>query len=745
MTSMTSHSQTGKFGTFGGVFTPSLLTILGVIMYQRMGWLVGNAGLIGALGVIVLAHVISITTGLSVSSIATSRTVRTGGAYHIISRSLGLPIGGAIGLGLFVAMSLAVSLYLIGFAENFVRVVGLDEYWREIGVEQYFSAKQVVATLFCALLTVVAFVSTRLAMKLQYLVLAAVAGSLVVFFLGVGDPQPEGVMLWPGEGSADLATAFAVFFPAVTGFTSGVAMAGDLKDPGRSIPIGTMVAIGVAFVIYLALAVFLAIQIQTPSLQSNMNIWMDVAVFPPLVVAGIWGATLSSALASILGAPRVLQALAMDRVVPKILGHGHGETAEPRVAMIACFFLAQAGIIIGDLDRVAPIISMCFLACYAIICLACGLERWAGNPSFRPQFRVPSWVSLVGAAACFAVMFKIDMVAMIAALLSMGVVYALLQRRQLRLNSGDTWEGVWSELARRALLRLHRIEQDPRNWRPNVMVFAGHPKDRPHLIHFGEWLVRESGILTNHLLIEGSLSQNRERVSELHLEADSFLIQQFPNVLFRHLVCSDIYEGMKSVAQASGYSGLLPNTALLGWGSRTEDSIAYAEVLRNVVALNHNLLVLEHDEARGFGSHERIDLWWGGLERNWQLMVILASLLQRSHEWERAKVRLMFVARSPEEEAQAKQQLAQVAQDAKLRAETRVLRIEDDDETPFDVIHRESRSADLTIMGLKEPDPREGDSFIERVEGILKGLGTTLLVRASSRFEGSRVLFEDKD
>jgi len=413
--------------------------------------------------------------------------------------------------------------------------------------------------------------------------------------------------------------------------------------------------------------------------------------------------------------------------------------------MIACFFLAQAGIIIGDLDRVAPIISMCFLACYAIICLACRLDRWAGNPSFRPQIRVPSWVSLVGAAACFAVMFKIDMVAMIAALLLMGIVYVLLQRRQLRLRSGDTWEGVWSELARRALLRLHRIEQDPRNWRPNVMVFAGHPKDRPHLIHFGEWLVRESGILTNHMLVEGSLSKDRDRASELHLEADSFLAQQFPSVLFRHMVCRDIYAGMKSVAKAAGLAGLLPNTVLLGWGRKTKDPVAYAEALGDVVALNHNLLILAHDEARGFNRNERIDVWWGGLERNWQLMVILASLLQGSDEWEKAKVRLMFVARTEDEEVRAKQQLGQVLQDAKLRAETRVLRIEDENESPFDVIHRESRSADLTIMGLKEPDRGEGETFIERIDGILKGLGTTLLVRASSRFEGSRVLFEESD
>lgn len=753
--SKTKGVEAKKFGTFAGVFTPSLLTILGVIMYQRLGWLVGHTGLVGSLVIIILAHVISLTTGLSVASIATSRTVRTGGAYHIISRSLGLPIGGAIGLGLFVAMSLAVSLYLIGFAENFVQVVGLGD---------SKLARQAVATGFCILLTVVAFVSTSLAMRLQFVVLAAIVGSLLSFLLGHSGGGPEIVALWPSEGSVPLETAFAVFFPAVTGFTSGIAMAGDLKNPSKSIPIGTMAAIIVALVVYIALPIFLATQVTTDVLRTDMNVWMSVSAFSPLVVAGIWGATLSSALASILGAPRVLQALAKDHVVPGLLGRGHGGANEPRVAMIVCFLIAQAGIIIGDLDLVAPIISMCFLTCYGMICLACGLERWAGSPSFRPQFKVPSWVSLLGAFACFAVMFKLQMLAMVAAMALMGIIFLLLQRRQLRLTSGDTWEGVWSALGRWALLKLYRKEQDGRNWRPNILTFAGTTTQRPHLIHMGGWIVRDSGLLTNHLLVEGSLESDRERAAQMHRDVDQLLGLNFPTVLLRTQVCPDIYDGIRTAVQASGIGGLLPNTVLLGWGGKTTNPGRYTALLRDIVLLDHNLLLLAHDEARSFGTKERIDVWWGGKEYNWNLMVLLASLLQLTDEWEKAKVRLLVVVPKKEERLLAEKKLLQVLADAKLRAEAHVLCAEDPSQSAFEIIRKESASADLTMLGFKEPEVDEvfrrrqdasqpfrdasqerAEAFVSRINGMVQGLGTVLLVRASSRFEGTHVLFEQGD
>jgi hypothetical protein len=572
-------------------------------------------------------------------------------------------------------------------------------------------------------------------------------GSLISLFLGHGSNPPSQVALFPTAGADSLETAFAVFFPAVTGFTSGVAMAGDLKNPSKSIPVGTMAAILVAMVVYLVLPVFLAYQVGIPALRGDMNIWMPLSAFSPLVVAGVWGATLSSALASILGAPRVLQALAGDRVVPRLLGRGHGEANEPRIAMIMTFLIALGGILIGDLDRVAPVISMAFLTCYGCICLACGLERWADSPSFRPQFKVPAWVSLLGAAACFAVMFKLQMVAMFAAMTGMGLIYLLLQRRQLRLTAGDTWEGVWSALVRRGLIKLHRIEEDPRNWRPNVLVFAGTTTQRPHLIHMGEWIVGQGGLVTNHMLLEGDVASgaDRERAAAMHRDQDVLLARDYPTVLFRHLVTHDIYDGIRSLALASGLAGMEPNCVLLGWARHADEPARYAQLVRDIALMDHNLLVLAHDEARSFGLHKRIDVWWGGKEYNWSLMVLLASLIGANDAWNSATIRLLVVVQTPDEVGRAKTKLDQVLADAKLRADAKVLCQDNPEQDPFEIIKRESNDADLTMLGLKEPEEGEGVAFTTRVDRMLEGLGTVLLVLASSRFEGRRVLFEQGD
>ena len=242
-----------KFGTFSGVFTPSILTILGVIMYLRLPSIAGQAGLIGVLGVIALAHVISVTTGLSVASVATDRKVRGGGTYYMLSRSLGLPIGGTLGIALFVGLSFAVSLYIIGFAESFLG------FWE---IDATIIAIRVVGVVVLLFVTLVTLISTSLALRAQFFILAAIVLSLLAIVLGVG--RHEFAPASTGDAALDVLPAaasfivlFGIFFPAVTGFEAGVSMSGDLRDPKRSIPVGSLSAILVGLAVYVGLAVFL--------------------------------------------------------------------------------------------------------------------------------------------------------------------------------------------------------------------------------------------------------------------------------------------------------------------------------------------------------------------------------------------------------------------------------------------------------------------------------------------------------
>src|SRR5680860_771852 len=270
------NMATKKFGTFGGVFTPSILTILGVILYMRLGWVVGNAGLVGAILLIVVAHIIAVTTGLSISSIATDKKVGAGGVYYVLSRSLGLPIGGTIGITLWVATALSIALYLVGFAESFNAYLNL-----EISI----TSLRISGSVALATLAAIAIISTSVAIKTQYFIMTAIIISLVSIFAGTWEFAPAEVPLFGPPEGVSMMTIFAVFFPAVTGFTAGIAMSGDLYDPKKSIPLGTIAAISVGFIVYMAVAIFMAYSIDPEMLRSDYNVLMKIAFFAPAVVA----------------------------------------------------------------------------------------------------------------------------------------------------------------------------------------------------------------------------------------------------------------------------------------------------------------------------------------------------------------------------------------------------------------------------------------------------------------------------
>lgn len=256
-------AQPKKFGTFSGVFSPSILTILGVIMYLRFPAIIGQAGLINTIGIIIIAHIISITTSLSVASLSTDKPVQNGGTYFMISRSLGLPIGGTLGLALFVGLSFSVSLYLIGFAESFLQYWNLDSSIQSI---------RITGSIVLLVVTTITFISTSLAIKSQYVIMAAIGLSLLSIFLGNHDFQPTTINLAPLAEAAPFMVLFGIFFPAVTGFEAGVSMSGDLKNPKKSLPVGAMMAVGVGFVVYIGLALFFAYTVDANALMNDPQI-----------------------------------------------------------------------------------------------------------------------------------------------------------------------------------------------------------------------------------------------------------------------------------------------------------------------------------------------------------------------------------------------------------------------------------------------------------------------------------------
>ncbi|NLE64737.1 MAG: amino acid permease, partial [Elusimicrobia bacterium] len=357
-----------QFGTFQGVFTPNILTILGVIMYLRFGWVLGQVGLPQTLFIVTLSTAITFLTALSISQMATNARMGVGGAYHIISRSLGPQAGAAIGIPLFLAQALSIAFYTAGFAESLGMM--FPEYpVRTLGV------------IALGGITLIAYFSADIALKVQYVIMAAIALSLVSFFLG----SPADVPVAADSSFLRLPfwAVFAVFFPAVTGILSGLSLSGDLKDPARSIPRGTIGAVLISYVIYMSIPLFLTgLGLSPSTLIEDAFVMQKVARWDILVMAGLWGATLSSAVGSILGAPRTLQALARDHVVPKFLSRGYGSKNEPHLALFLSALIGLSGILAGSLDSIATLLTMFFLTTYGLLNLSAAVEGMIQNPSW---------------------------------------------------------------------------------------------------------------------------------------------------------------------------------------------------------------------------------------------------------------------------------------------------------------------------------------------------------------------------
>ena len=721
-----------KFGAFSGVFTPSLLTILGVIMYLRLGWVTGIAGLWGVIAIIFLAHIISLTTGLSISSIATDKKIRAGGIYYILSRSLGLPIGGSIGITLFVGTSFSIALYIVGFTENFISIPSVMELIRVHLPEDY--TIQVIGTVVLLALFLIALISTNIAIKTQFLILGAIALSLISIVIGFfihGTPGPihGGEIHSFQEYSFEM--VFAIFFPAVTGFTAGVALSGDLKDPKKDIPRGTMLSILSGLVIYLALAMGFYFFVDRQLLVSDYNFLMTVAWIPLLVVAGIWGATLSSALGGILGAPRIIQAVARDKIVPSILGKGQGVNNEPRNALVLTFLIAEIGILIGDLDSIARVVTMFYLTAYGFINLAFALEKWASS-DFRPSFHISLWVGMIGFLACFIIMFELDFIAMIGAFAILTLIYIYISRKNLHLAMGDVWPSVAASLIRKMLTNLDKREMTERNWRANILLFSGGTANRPHLIQFGKWLVGRHGLITNFDLIKNQSS--KVLITKSSQSVDEDMLSSDEGIFSRRQDCRDIYEGIETISATFGFSGIEPNTVLLGWGRQTKNPKRFAQMLKYLSDLDLNIVLLDYNTKAGFGDFERIDVWWRGGSNNGNLVLSLIKYIRIAYEWRNATVRLLIVNPLNTKKKKIEMQAREVLDNMRIHAEIKVLNNQYDKWPVNKLIRKYSSDADLIFLGIPEIQEGMETEFIRRTDALYKDLRTLVLVKASSFF-----------
>jgi amino acid transporter len=647
---MTTPPQ-GRLGTFGGVFTPSILTILGIILFLRLGYVVGNAGLVMALLIIVGATAVSVLTSISVAAIATNIEVKGGGDYYLISRTLGMEFGGAIGIVLFLAQSVSVGFYAIGFGEAVSSVVGWEAQW----------ATQIVAAAAILGLFALAWAGADVATRFQYVVMVALMAALVSFYTGaIGGAELDTVQdgLSAPDGALGFWVIFAIFFPAVTGFTQGVSMSGDLKNPSKSLPRGTFVAVGLSAVVYISIAVLLAANATGAEMIDDTGILGNIASVPVLIDIGVIAATLSSAMASFLGGPRIMQSLASDRIFP-VLGFfakGHGSAANPRRAVLLTLAIALGTIALGDLDAIAPVVSMFFLISYGLLNYATYYEARASSPAFRPRFRFFNRrTSLTGALLCLGAMLAINPIAGAAAVLVLGVIYQYLARRARPERWSDASHSHHFQRAKESIRAMAGEADTARNWRPQLLVFSADPVRRERLLRFATWMEGNSGLTAAVLILEGGGAIDRKGREEEENGLRDQIDELGLDIHARVVLAPNGMEALPIVVQAFGVGALESNTALFGLPEQPDHQrrAAYVTALQQVARFGQNVVVMSTDEARWNAMVEiphrkrRIDVWWNDGNSS-RLAALTAYLFTRTPQWSRAKLRV--VAPVPEGE-----------------------------------------------------------------------------------------------
>ena len=723
-----------RLGTFGGVFTPSILTILGVIMFMRAGFVIGQAGIFHAILILFLAKTITTLTSLSISAVSTNTPVAGGGAYFLISRALGGEFGGTIGLALFSAQAISVPFYILGFTEALVRT------FPEIA--SYFRAIAFAGTV---ILFFISYVGAKWAVKTQYLIMTILGISIVTFIGGAmfHFEQDQFLQNWspPYDGSGiSFWKIFAIYFPAVTGIMAGVNMSGDLEKPGRSIPMGTLAAVAAGFLIYLGQILLCGgAQTRQQLLEFSFETLCSQALFGAdfLVVAGVLAATLSSALGSFLGAPRVLQAVARDRVIPQLslLGKGSPRGDEPHRALLltlaitlAVIFWAGNNAQGGAFDVLASVVTMFFLYTYGMVNLAAFVESFAGNPSFRPRFKYYHWTSaLFGAAGCAATAFLINPLAALMAAGLLILLYSLLRRKLLRVRFGDArWGFLFSRL-KDNLLKLARLPGHPKNWRPTVLVLMRDPDTYLTIAMYALWIGEDRGLVTLARVLVGDLQEIANLKQTAAAQLNGFLEENDCKALSTVVVTRSLDEGITALLQGHPIGPLRPNTVLMGWTSDRERSASFVHHMNSVRLLGMSLILLRDEGLPRLRTNRRIDIWWRG-RKNGSLMVLLAHLLTLNWDWMDSKIRLLRLVQDEAGREPSANALRQLVDAARLNAQVSVLV----SKAPFvEVIQRHSGDATVVFLGFNVPEEQEGRQFLHHFEEMMSGLPTTLLICSS--------------
>uniref|UniRef100_A0A4W5NXY9 Solute carrier family 12 member 2 n=1 Tax=Hucho hucho TaxID=62062 RepID=A0A4W5NXY9_9TELE len=609
-----------KFGWIKGVLVRCMLNIWGVMLFIRMSWIVGQAGIVLSCVIVLMATVVTTITGLSTSAIATNGFVRGGGAYYLISRSLGPEFGGSIGLIFAFANAVAVAMYVVGFAETVVELLGSVDCIMTDEINDI----RIIGTITVILLLGISVAGMEWEAKAQIFLLVVLITAIFNYFIGSFIPLKskesqgffgyDSAIMMENMGpdfrdTESFFSVFAIFFPAATGILAGANISGDLSDPQLAIPRGTLLAILITGIVYLGVAISTGSCIVRDAtgngndtltaqfmvnctdaackfgydfssckgddgqyncrygLQNDFQVMSIVSGFGPIITAGIFSATLSSALASLVSAPKVFQALCKDNIYPglEMFAKGYGKNNEPLRGYILTFCIALAFILIAQLNVIAPIISNFFLASYALINFSVFHASLANSPGWRPSFKFYNmWVSLAGAVLCCVVMFVINWwAALMTNVIVMGL-YIYVSYKKPDVNWGSSTQALTYHQALTHSLHLSSVEDHIKNFRPQCLVMTGYPNSRPALLHLVHAFTKNVGLMICGHVRTVKLSNDQTRYQR-------WLLKNKTKAFYTPVFADDMRQGTQYLLQAAGLGRLRPNTLVIGYKSDWRD------------------------------------------------------------------------------------------------------------------------------------------------------------------------------
>ncbi len=701
-----------KFGT-APVFFTAISTILGAVLFLRFGFAVGTLGFWGVALVIILGHIITIPTALAISEIATNKRVEGGGEYFIISRSFGLNIGATIGIALFMSQAISIAFYVIAFTEAFeFFFIYIKDTYHILLPRQ---AVSVPVMIFLSILILTK--GANVGVKALYFVVVILAISLILFFVGTTSfAETSNFSFSKAEfrNFDNFFVVFAIIFPAFTGMTAGVGLSGDLKNPGKSIPLGTTSATIIGMIIYFFIAYKLTISASPEDLINNQFIMGKIAKWGIIAIPiGLAASTISSALGSVMVAPRTLQALAGDKSFPSFsinewLSKGREKDSEPVNASLATCFIAMIFVIMGDINAVAEIISMFFMVTYGSLSLISLLNHFGSSPAYRPSFKSKWYISLIGFVASVWIMFKINMTYAVAAIILMTLLYIYINSyHKSRKGLVSIFANSIFQLNRNLQVFLQKQKNKKQfvEWRPSAICISKNSFERDNAFRLLNWISYKYGFGTYLHRIEGYYSKTTHKQSEIELKK---LIKNvgMNNYVYIDTIISPSYtSAIAQAIQIPGIAGMENNMVIFEYDKMNPEK-GLKDIVDNFKLVNagdFDVCILASSSKPVYYKNG-IHIWIKNADNeNGNLMILLSFIISGHSDWKNASIKIFEICK-PKDAKKVRQELNELVKSGRLPITSQNIEIiiQNEDVSSKSIINEHSNDAALTIIGFRE-------------------------------------------